>query len=236
MENLKGFYELLGQIEAIHFDLDGTLIKSEKAWLHSDIDLLREHGVEVPVSEIKNIREGKLIGRGQEFASKFFKEKFNLSAPVKRIKDRRISLVKQYYKSVPLRNGAASFLQLVGRSRLKVTLVTSSPLVLAEIFLERRDFANCFDQVLSDDHVSESKPDPEIFLKAGKAVEVEPQRSLVVEDSKNGVLAAKKAGTHCLWAPTNGFSGNWDKMAERADFIVEDFGSLNLKRVESLLD
>lgn len=235
MEKLQGFYKLLERVEAIHFDLDGSLIESERAWFHSEIDLLRDYGIDASVSEIREITHDELVGRGQKFAARFYKENFDLSDSAEEIREKRIGLVKEYYGSVPLTDGAEKFLQLIGESDLMVTLATSAPLELAQIFLDRRNFADYFDHVVSDDHVTRSKPDPEIFLEAGKGVGVDPEKSLVVEDSKNGVLAAKRAGTYCLWVPSGKFTELQGEVSEMTDFIAESLASLDLSAVRDSL-
>jgi HAD superfamily hydrolase (TIGR01509 family) len=235
MKKLQGFYNTLNELEAIHFDLDGSLIESEKAWFESEIELLRGYGVEDSIPEIRDITHDDLVGRGQKFAARFYKEKFGLAAPVEEIRKKRIGLVKKYYRQVPLMEGADSVIRLFGESEIKVTLATSAPLELAEIFLERKDYRSYFDHVVSDDHVEKSKPSPEIFLAAAAGVGVEPKDSLVLEDSKNGVLAAENAGTSCLWVPHEKYAENWKDLAERADFIVDSLSGLDFDEVRSRL-
>ncbi len=235
MEKLQGFYELLGKVEAVHLDMDGSLIQSEEAWFRSEVDLLRNYGVDKTVPKIREITRDELVGRGQKFAARFYKENFGLSESVEAIREKRIALVKEYYGKVPMTEGAEKFLQLVGESDRKVTLATSAPLELAEVFLERQNHPEYFDHVVTDDHVSRSKPSPEIFIEAGKGVAVEPEKSLVVEDSKHGVLAAKGAGANCLWVPSGEFSENREELSEKADFIAPSLASLNFSAVRESL-
>ncbi len=235
MKKLNGFYDSLNDLEAIHFDLDGSLIESEKAWFESEIDLLRHYGVEASVPEIRDVTHDELVGRGQKFAARFYKENFGLAAPVEEIREKRIGLVKEYYRQVPLMEGADSVIRIFGESAVKVTLATSAPLELAEIFLERKDYRGYFDHVVSDDDVGKSKPSPEIFLSAAAGVGVEPKNSMVLEDSRNGVLAAERAGTSCLWVPHEGYAEEWKDLAEKADFVVDSLTELDLTVLRSRL-
>jgi len=75
--------------------------------------------------------------------------------------------------------------------------------------------------VLAGDIVKKKKPDPEIYNLALEKTGLEPEECMVVEDSHNGVLAAKAAGMHCI-ATTNGYTENED--LNQADIIVSCLG------------
>ncbi|MEF8799155.1 MAG: HAD family phosphatase [Candidatus Bipolaricaulota bacterium] len=235
MENMKGFCRALGKIKAIHFDLDGSLVNSRKAWFLSEVELLRGYGVDMPVSKIRDITHDDLVGRGQKYAAKFYKNKFDLQASPEKIRAKRIKLVKKHYGKAPLIDGAEKFLRAVNESSLKITLATSAPLELVEVFLEKHGFRDCFSSVTSDDHVEKSKPSPDIFVTASRNVGVNPEESLVVEDSKNGLLAAKRAGAQCLLIPNEGFSKDETGILERADFIAKSLASIDIHKVRKCL-
>ena len=234
-KNTEDLYLTFQNIKAVHFDLDGSLVDSAQAWFESEIELLRSYGVELPVEEIRDITHDDLVGRGQWFAAQFYKEKFDLSASVEEIRSKRIGLVKKYYGGMNLIDGAEAFLKTVAGSSLKVTLATSSPLELTEIFIKKHGFEDYFDGVVSDDQVDESKPSPDIFLKAAQCVGAKPEESLVVEDSKNGLIAAKKAGSLCLLIPNQKFSLDSTGLLERADFVVESMSAIDLEKLRSYL-
>lgn len=235
MENMKGFCRALGEIKAIHFDLDGSLVNSRKAWFLSEIELLRGYGVDLPVSKIRDITHDDLVGRGQKYAAKFYKNKFDLQASPEEIREKRIKLVKKHYGKASLIDGAEKFLRAVSESSLKITLATSAPLELVEVFLEKHGFRDCFSSVISDDHVAKSKPSPDIFVTASRNVGVNPGESLVVEDSKNGLLAAKRAGALCLLIPNEGFSKDETGILKQADFIAENLASIDINKVRRCL-
>lgn len=235
MEKIKKLYPVFQNIKAVHFDLDGSLVDSAQAWFESEIELLREYGVELPVEQIRDITHDDLVGRGQWFAARFYKEKFDLSASIEEIRSRRIGMVKKYYGDMKLIKGAESFLKTVAQSSLKVTLATSSPLELTDIFIRKHGFEECFDGVISGDQVKESKPSPDIFIKASKTVGVQPEDSLVIEDSKNGLLAARDAGSLCLLIPNEKFSTDKTGLLEKADFVVESMSAINLEKLMEYL-
>lgn len=102
MGRRKDLCSILNKVDAIHFDMDGSLVNSEMAWYNSEIELLRDYGVALPREVIRKITQNELVGRGQKYAAKFYKKKFNLEAPVNEILTKRIGLVKKYYGNAPL--------------------------------------------------------------------------------------------------------------------------------------
>ncbi|MBS3787882.1 HAD family phosphatase [Candidatus Bipolaricaulota bacterium] len=235
MVKTNKLYPAFQNIKAVHFDLDGSLVDSAQAWFESEIELLREYGVELSVEQIRDITHDELVGRGQWFAARFYKEKFGLSASVGEIRSRRIGMVKKYYGDMELIEGAESFLKTIAQSSLKVTLATSSPLELTDIFIRKHGFGELFDGVVSADQVEESKPSPDIFLKAAETVGVRPEDCLIVEDSKNGLLAAMEAGSLCLLIPNEKFSTDKAGLLEKADFVVESMEAIDLDKLREYL-
>jgi HAD superfamily hydrolase (TIGR01509 family) len=79
----------------------------------------------------------------------------------------------------------------------------------------------CFSAILAGDVVSKKKPDPEIYNLASQRLKLKPDECVVVEDNRNGLLAAKAAGMHCI-VTTNGYSENED--FTEADLVVSELG------------
>ncbi len=78
-----------------------------------------------------------------------------------------------------------------------------------------------FAAILAGDVVSRKKPDPEIYNLAAQQLSLDPARCVVVEDSRNGFLAARAAGMHCV-VTTNGYTEHED--FSRADLVVDELG------------
>jgi HAD superfamily hydrolase (TIGR01509 family) len=80
-----------------------------------------------------------------------------------------------------------------------------------------------FAAILAGDVVSQKKPDPEIYTLAAQQLGLDPQRCVVVEDSRNGLLAARAAGMHCV-VTTNGYTEHED--FSQADLVVSELGDV----------
>lgn len=94
-----------------------------------------------------------------------------------------------------------------------------------------------FDAILAGDIVSRKKPDPEIYLRALEELEVDPADCFVVEDNRNGLLAAKAAGISCV-VTTSSYSQSED--FHEADLVVDELGDppsvrVTLEQLEAIL-
>ena len=123
-----------------------------------------------------------------------------------------------------LLDGARDAVDRVRSLGLGVALASSSsmPLILAVLSLD--GLAARFDVVVSGEDEELGKPDPAVFLSAARRLEVPPARCLVVEDSINGVRAAKAAGMLCVAVPA---VGGDDHIAIEADLVLGSIGELD---------
>jgi beta-phosphoglucomutase-like phosphatase (HAD superfamily) len=83
------------------------------------------------------------------------------------------------------------------------------------------------------DDVTNVKPDPELFLSAAAALGVAPEQCMVIEDSANGVTAAKRAGMYCVVVPN---SMTKDMAVDHADLRVGSLGEVTLPDMIGRLD
>ena len=86
-------------------------------------------------------------------------------------------------------------------ANLPRAIASSSPSDWVIPWLERLEIGHHFHAVRTLDHVARPKPDPELFLSAAEALEVDPAEALVLEDSLNGLRAATAAGMRCVIVP-----------------------------------
>ena len=95
-----------------------------------------------------------------------------------------------------------------------------------------------FSAILAGDVVSKKKPDPEIYNLASERLSLEPSKCVVIEDSRNGLLAAKAAGMYCV-ITTNGYTKEED--FTEADLIVSELGDhpnvqVNLETIRNITE
>lgn len=80
------------------------------------------------------------------------------------------------------------------KQKLRLALATSASLAGAQLVLNRLQAENLFDSVVTSEDVEHAKPAPDLFVKAIESIGVEPEQSLIIEDSESGIQAALAAG------------------------------------------
>jgi HAD superfamily hydrolase (TIGR01509 family) len=125
---------------------------------------------------------------------------------------------------LPLRSGVARLVDEAIAANVTLAVCSTSNERAVNLVVERllgpRRKAH-FAAILAGDVVSKKKPDPEIYNLASQRLGLRPAECVVVEDSRNGLLAAKAAGMHCV-VTTNGYTQNED--FTEADLVVSELG------------
>lgn len=185
-------------IEALIFDFDGTIFDSETPDFYSWQQTYSEHGVELSLDlwaqhigtvgsfdPFTHLQE--MVGRG-----------LNRNVVERRRKERDNALLAQQ----TVLPGVHAYLSEARTLGLKVGIASSSHHSWVDGFLAQLGLAEAFDVVICRDDVEDRpKPDPAVYLAAAQALRVAPQRALAVEDSNNGLTAAKRAGLYCVVVP-----------------------------------
>lgn len=115
---------------------------------------------------------------------------------------------------------------------VKLAVASSSGRALINAVLERFDIKDKFDVIISGEELPKSKPHPEIFQKALSELGVKEDEALIVEDSANGIKAAKAAKIKCMAFLNNGKN---EQNTSEADFEFNCFSELNYANVKELL-
>src|SRR5512146_1347817 len=201
-------------IKAVLFDMDGVICDTERDGHRVSFNMtFKEFGFEDEWS-VEQYHELLQVGGGKERMKRYW-ETHGFSRPVpadqidKRIQDMHTRKTALYVDLVragrlPLRPGVHRFLREAGEMGLKRAVCTTSNQLAAMAILESMLADVVFDLVLAGDVVSKKKPDPEIYNLALERLNLKPEAAFAVEDSRNGVLAAKAAGLQVL-VTTNGY-------------------------------
>jgi HAD superfamily hydrolase (TIGR01509 family) len=144
-----------------------------------------------------------IIGRNEEQVNAVLQERLGPEFPV--LKCRKLSddiFEKDVRRGgVPLKPGLMELLAFLDERGVKRAVATSTSHYMADYTLELAKLAKRFEVIITGDDVKRSKPEPDIFLAAAKAMCVEPDRCMVLEDSFNGIRAAHAAGMIPIMVP-----------------------------------
>ena len=186
-----------GCVEAVVFDMDGIIFDTEPLYLEAGRELLARRGHHLPLES--GVR---IIGMTTLGGMRFFKEAFSLP-------NSEVDLAAEYEaifwdlrtRGLRLMPGLLDLLdQMEARGLMKAIATSASPDVTADL-LETFHLTPRFAFALTAQDVACGKPHPEIYRKACSRLGLRPGRVLVLEDSLNGVLAAKEAGCGCVAVP-----------------------------------
>lgn len=203
--------------EAVIFDWDGTLAKTKEIVLQSFHKALDELSIEVDERLIPSLLGNSAkeifinVLRNSEIG---FNEK-----TIKKLVEKRIKAELELSSCVELRDGAFDLLNEL-KGKIKLALATMNNKQVIELMLNSCGFSRFFDITLSADEVSKPKPEPDIFLKCASQLGIDPSVIVVIEDSKFGVRAAKKANMKCI-AVLSGVSKKKELEGENPDLIVD---------------
>ena len=218
-------------MDAVLFDMDGTLLDSEPLIDISLIKICRELGIELRESIIEQFR-----GCDSPTFWKYLISEFNLTLSIEEC------VLKETYGFVEEVKNNANLAPIEGVKKLidellgfgiPLALASSSSRIKIKTILDIFGMQSKFRAKISGEDVERGKPEPDIFLLAAKSLNVNPSRCVVIEDSENGVKAAKKAGMKCV-----GFAGlkhNKQNLSS-ADLIVSAYSDLNFQRLQQLFD
>lgn len=219
-------------MEALIFDCDGVIVDTErdghriafnKAFAEKDIDA--SWGIE-QYKELVHVAGGK-----ERMRHYFNQTGWPLQYPDKdglivELHKRKTELFMELITSgaLPLRPGVARLVdEAIGQGLKLAVCSTSNERAVNTIVdvLLGPDRKKAFSCILAGDVVSRKKPDPEIYLLCRQQLAVNPVKCVVVEDNRNGLMAAKSAGMKCL-VTTNPYTVSED--FSEADMVVDQLG------------
>lgn len=208
-------------IKGVIFDMDGVLIDSEPLHQQTFIRYLADLGVNLTPAE-----HDAFIGTTNRRIFGALKESHGLAGELPELvaeyERRYLVTLQQAGVDSPI-PGVRELLTQLRQNGQLLAVASSSPRAHIDKVLEQLQLTELFCATVSGNEVRESKPAPDIFLKAAELIGLQPNECLVIEDSFNGVCAAKAAGMACVGFQ-NPNSGNQD--LAQADRIIDVYGEL----------
>jgi len=201
----------------IIFDMDGVLLDSEKLYLDMNQDFFKTLGAGISIEEHQTF-----VGISATKMWTYIKEKFNLKQTVDELKVLERDLKYKTLSETPLvpTNGIVEFLEHLKKKGFTIAIASSSLKKNIDLILKKLSIEKYFDYIVSGEQVERGKPEPDIFLKVANYFNLHPEDCMVIEDSTNGVLAAKAAKMYCI-GYYNPNSGRQD--LSKADIIIRNF-------------
>jgi HAD superfamily hydrolase (TIGR01509 family) len=184
-------------MQAVLFDMDGTLVDSEKLWSVALDDLAAAFG-----GALSAAARAAMVGTNMAVSMRLFHDDLGLDGDLAESQRMLETRIKELFGlGLPWRVGARELLHEVRAAGVATALVTATHRHLVEVALTTLGPEH-FDVVVCGDEVTRSKPHPEPYLRAARLLAVDPARCVAIEDSPTGVSAAEAAGCAVLAVPS----------------------------------
>ena len=177
--------------KAVIFDMDGVIFDTEKVYLDIWIEVFEKYGYKMTKELYVNV-----MGTGRKNVIKTFLENFGDDLPIEKMyeeKDNQLFYIIEN-QGIPLKEGVKELFSMLKEKNYKIALATSAKRERVEKQIKDKWLKESFDAIVCGDDVEKGKPSPDIFLKAAKEIDVEPENCFVVEDSPAGIKAVFSGG------------------------------------------
>ena len=217
-------------IQGIIFDFDGLICDTESTELHAWEKLYADYGVPFPFEEYQ-----KTIGavHNDETPLWLLKESAGDHFILAEAREKLHEYHKEYNEIEPMRPGVLDYLKDAENMGLKIGLASSSPLSWVGFHLDRLGIKEYFDCIRTFDDVHQTKPDPQLFLLTLECLSLTASKTIALEDSINGVLAAKSAGLITIAVP-NAVTRRFT--FENADLTISSLEEMPLDELIALFE
>jgi HAD superfamily hydrolase (TIGR01509 family) len=212
--------------EAVAFDLDGVLVDSEQVWDEVREQLARETG-----GRWHPGAQREMMGMSSTEWSRYMSDELGVPLSPQEVSAEVVRRVEERYRcELPLLPGAVEAVRRIG-DRWPLGLASSSNRPIIDLVLELAGIAELFEVTVSSEEVDRGKPAPDVYLEATRRLRVDGRRSAAVEDSTNGLLAARAAGLGVVAIPNRAFPPDPEALAA-TDVVLESLDDLSPEVIE----
>ena len=218
-------------LKAVLFDMDGVIVDTEPLHHKAYKMMFNDVGIEVSDAMYRSF-----TGQSTRSICEFLCKHFDLTLePIVLEKGKRAHFTRLFFEDPDLQllEGVEALIKNYHANGLTLVVASSASMFTINNVMKRFNLDPYFKDKLSGADLKASKPHPEIFINAAKAAGVSPAECFVIEDSTNGIIAAKEANIYCI-AYKNVHSKDQDY--SRADLLITDYKEITFDNVKSLFD
>ena len=215
-------------IDAVAFDLDGTLIESERRW-----EAARREVTESSGGTWREDAQPSMMGLSTPEWIAYMQRELGVALEADEIRRQVLERLEASYRDqLPLVAGADAAVRRLA-DRWPLAVASSSPRELIELVIEQADLADAFDAVVSSAEVAHGKPAPDVYQRACELLGSAPAQTAAIEDSGPGVRSAAAAGMPVVLIPGTEFPPD-PAVLEEADLVLDSIETLDAAAVEPL--
>lgn len=217
------------KIKAIIFDMDGTIIDTTDIWSKATDELIRLQKPDITPELLQAIRKD-IHGLALKATCNLIKDCLNSTDSVEELVNKKINIVSQLYsKGINFIPGFQEFYNYLKVRKLDMAVATNADAYSLKLAKNMLKLDNFFGNHIYDiSYVNNiHKPNPDVYLYALNKINMQSDQCIAIEDSANGIKAAKSAGIFCIGLNT---SGDLETLSE-ADHIVDKYQDIDLDAI-----
>lgn len=209
--------------------MDGVIVDTEPVHSYAFHQHFKNLGIDV-----SDALYATLLGKSTRNVYQSLKEKFHIAADVQTLIDQKRAIFNDAFDHKPdlfLIDGVENLIKDLYSNGMQLIVASSSSKQTIDRVFKRFNLYQYFTDIVSGEDFPKSKPDPEIFLHAASLSKAPKENCIVIEDSSNGVKAAKSAGIFCI-----GYDSIHSKMQDlsEADMVIREFTELDFEKIKDL--
>ncbi|MGX7668475.1 HAD family hydrolase [Flavobacterium pedocola] len=217
-------------IKTVIFDMDGVIVDTEPVHKYAYFQHFNELGIEVSEQLYASF-----TGNSTRNVFQKIKDTFSLDHDVEELVLRKRHLFNEAFDTKPdleLISGVEALIKNLHANGMQLILASSASKSTINRVFTRFDLYQYFTHTVSGEDFPKSKPDPTIFLHAASLSEAPKEHCIVIEDSTNGVKAAKAADIFCI-----GYHSDNSKHQDLtlADYLIHDFDEIDFEKIKGLV-
>ena len=215
-------------IQTVIFDMDGVIVDTEPVHHYAYNQHFKQLNIEVTPEMYATF-----TGNSTKNTYEKLKSHFEISESVPDLVEAKRNLFNDAFDSkedLCLIDGVEDLIKELHHNGMQLVLASSSANVTIDRVFRRFGLHQYFTHLVSGEDFPNSKPHPAIFEHAAKLSQTSLENCIVIEDSTNGIIAAKAAGIYCI-----GYDSINTKLQDysKADRVIKDFSELNFEIIKN---